>query len=304
MQSSQPDDSGSGPTAVGLILESSIAIERWARGWREYRQHSNSDGIVVSYGKSGRTWLRVMISRYCQLKYDIQDDLLLEFDNFQRINPEAPRIFFTHDNYLRSYTRNLDSKKDYYDKTTVLLVRRPQDVAVSQFFQWKHRMKKRKKVINRYPPHDAELSILDFVHDSAQGLPNVIRYMNGWASETTSLKSFLLTRYEDLRSDTAVELEKIIRFLGLEPNPAWITDSVQFASLENLRAKEKANHFSGSGSRMRSGDPDNPDSFKVRRAKVGGYRDYFSDAEVAELDAMVERDLSPLFGYTGGSPKD
>jgi hypothetical protein len=283
---------------MGLILESSISIERWARGWWEYRQHRDSDGIVVSYGKSGRTWLRVMISRYCQLKYDIRDDLLLEFDNFRRINPAAPRIFFTHDNYLSSYTGNLDSKRDYYDKTTLLLVRRPQDVAVSQFFQWKHRMKKRKKVINRYPLDDEDMSILDFVRHPAQGLPNVIRYMNAWASEVPSLQSFQWTRYEDLRADTEAELEKIVRFLGWEPNPDWIAESVQFASLENLRAKEKANHFSGSGSRMRSGDPDNPDSFKVRRAKVGGYKDYFSDAEVAELDAMVERDLSPLFGYS------
>ena len=286
---------------MGLLQDFSINIERRARGWREYQQHRDSDSIVVSYGKSGRTWLRVMISRYCQLKYKIPDDLLLEFDNFRRINPAAPIIFFTHDNYLRSYTGNRDNKQDYYQKNTLLLVRRPQDVAVSQFFQWKHRMRKRKKVINRYPPHDADISLLDFVHNPTQGLPNVIRYMNDWASETGHLQSFQLTRYEDLRSQPEAEMTRIIDFLGLEPEPDWIGDCVQFASLENLRAKEKANHFSGSGSRMQAGDPDNPDSFKVRRAKVGGYKDYFSDEEVAELDTMVNRDLAPLFGYTGTS---
>ena len=36
-------------------------------------------------------------------------------------------------------------------------------------------------------------------------------------------------------------------------------------------------------------DKSNPDSFKVRRAKVGGYRDYFDDAQVAEIDALVGR---------------
>jgi hypothetical protein len=46
------------------------------------------------------------------------------------------------------------------------------------------------------------------------------------------------------------------------------------------------------------GDRKNPDSFKVRRAKVGGYRDYFTDEELAELDAMVDRDLLPQIGYT------
>ena len=35
------------------------------------------------------------------------------------------------------------------------------------------------------------------------------------------------------------------------------------------------------GSRLIPGDKNNPDSFKVRRAKVGGYRDYFDDRQIA-----------------------
>ena len=30
---------------------------------------------------------------------------------------------------------------------------------------------------------------------------------------------------------------------------------------------------------------------------MGGYRDYFSDAELEQLDAMVDRDLLPGLGY-------
>jgi alcohol sulfotransferase len=48
---------------------------------------------------------------------------------------------------------------------------------------------------------------------------------------------------------------------------------------------------------MKPGDKANPDSFKVRRAKVGGFKDYFDDAQVARLDAMVEERLLPGFGY-------
>jgi hypothetical protein len=49
---------------------------------------------------------------------------------------------------------------------------------------------------------------------------------------------------------------------------------------------------------MMPGDKDNPDSFKVRRAKVGGYRDYFTDEEVAAIDAKLAAELDPLFGYS------
>ena len=48
---------------------------------------------------------------------------------------------------------------------------------------------------------------------------------------------------------------------------------------------------------MKPGDKANPDSFKVRRAKVGGWRDYFDDQQAARLDAMTEERLLPGFGY-------
>ena len=31
---------------------------------------------------------------------------------------------------------------------------------------------------------------------------------------------------------------------------------------------------------------------------MGGYRDYFDDDQVAELDAVVDSQLLPVFGYT------
>jgi hypothetical protein len=51
------------------------------------------------------------------------------------------------------------------------------------------------------------------------------------------------------------------------------------------------------GSRLRPSDPENPDSFKVRRAKVGGFRDYFSLAELDVIDTLVKKDLSTIFKY-------
>jgi hypothetical protein len=44
-------------------------------------------------------------------------------------------------------------------------------------------------------------------------------------------------------------------------------------------------------------DKDNPNSYKVRRAKVGGYRDYFTDEEVAAIDQRLAETLHPLFSY-------
>ena len=64
------------------------------------------------------------------------------------------------------------------------------------------------------------------------------------------------------------------------------------------RRIESKKTFWLSGARLIPGDRNNPNSYKVRRAKVGGYRDYFDDQQTAQIDRMVETTLSPLFGYT------
>jgi hypothetical protein len=60
---------------------------------------------------------------------------------------------------------------------------------------------------------------------------------------------------------------------------------------------EGKKQFRLAGGRMMPGDKNNPDSYKVRRAKVGGYRDYFSDEQVDAIDKQVADTLDPLFGY-------
>ena len=53
----------------------------------------------------------------------------------------------------------------------------------------------------------------------------------------------------------------------------------------------------GAGGRLTAGDTSNPDSFKTRRAKVGGWRDDVSEAEAAEIDAYLAEHLDPMYGY-------
>ena len=124
------------------------ALERHLRGKEEFRKLQLADVVIVSFGKSGRTWLRVLLSRFFQLRFGLRPSAFIGFDNLHRKNDGIPRVFFTHDNYLRDFTGNADSKRDFYGKKVVLLVRQPGDVAVSQFHQWKFRMRPHKKGLN------------------------------------------------------------------------------------------------------------------------------------------------------------
>jgi hypothetical protein len=272
-------------------------LERLRRGKEEYRRLQLADYVFVSFGKSGRTWLRVMLSRYYQLAYGLPERSILRFDNYANANSAVPKIFFTHGNYLRDYTGHHETKQDFYDKKVILLVRRPQDVAVSQYFQWKYRMPARKKGLNQYPAHGENVSLYDFVMNPRVGLPGIVAFMNGWADELPNLREHLLLRYEDMHADPVANLRRIVAFLGLQPEDGQIDEAVRFASVDNLRELERRKFFRGSGIRMKAKDRSNPDSYKVRRAKVGGYRDYFDDEQLARIDALVQSSLSPAFGY-------
>jgi hypothetical protein len=65
---------------------------------------------------------------------------------------------------------------------------------------------------------------------------------------------------------------------------------------------EEKKTFWLSGSRMVAKDRKNPNSYKVRKAKVGGYRDYFDDQQIAAMQQLVAERLDPVFGYTARPP--
>ncbi|MBK7949935.1 MAG: sulfotransferase domain-containing protein [Deltaproteobacteria bacterium] len=280
-----------------------IRIERWLRGREEAGRLAEADVAVVSFGKSGRTWLRVMISRYYQLVYGIPERVLLGFSNYHRRNVEIPKIFFTHDNYIKDYTGEVDSKASFYGKKVVLLVRNPKDIAVSQYFQWQHRMRPVKKRLNNYPPHGAEVSPYQFVMDPDCGLPQIIAYLNLWAREAAKVESLLIVRYEDMRARPEETFARVMDFVnGRASRADAITASVEYASVENMRKLEEKNTFWLAGGRMKPGKKGDPNSYKVRRAKVGGYKDYFDEAQAAEIDEYVRKELSPAFGYDAPTP--
>jgi hypothetical protein len=271
-------------------------IERWLRGREEYKKLQRSDWVLMSWGKSGRTWLRVMLSRAYTLKGGLPASELLDFDNFRDKDAGLPAVFFTHNNYLRDYTGNPQSKAHFKGKRIVLLVRDPRDVAVSQFFQWQYRMRPNKKFINDYPPHGADISTWDFVLHEEAGVPHIVDYFNGWAQAIPELQDVLIVRYEDMRTEPTEELSKILDFTGADASDEQVREAVEFAAFENMKKMEEERFFKGSGARVKPGDKNNPQSFKVRKAKVGGYRDYFTDEQCDQLAAMVEK-LDPMFGY-------
>lgn len=283
--------------SVVLPRDTGVRFDRWFRGYEEMKKRDAADVAIVSFGKSGRTWLRVLLWRYLARKNGYASDSISGFDEFRDRRAGVPVLFFTHDNYIKDFLGHDRKTEVYRDLPVVLLVRDPRDTAVSQFFQWKHRMVSRKKVINDYPLDDAT-SVHDFIAGGNAGIPKIISFMNQWADAFDSMSKLLVVKYEDLRADTKGQLRRILEFIGEQPVEADIEDAVTFASIDNMRRMETENAAkSGAHRSMKPGNADDPSSFKVRRGKVGGWRDYVTEEQANPLDAQVRETLNPVYGY-------
>jgi hypothetical protein len=274
-------------------------LNRWLKGRHEYRKLQACDYVIVSFPKSGRTWLRIMLSRYYQVSHGVTRTDMLGSANYHKQNSKIPTIMFTHDNYLGDYTKDRDSKAAYYGKKVVLLVRDPRDVAVSWYHARRFRPNPSKRHVGVHEVGENVPDMFAFVFDS---LERIIGYMNLWAREQGRMRAFMMVRYEDLKADPAGVLDRVARFLGTPGSDEAIAEAVGYASFKNMRKLEQSQAFGADDRKMAPGDRSDVRSYKVRRAKIGGYRDYFTPAQVAEIDALVAERLSPGLGYGAAPP--
>ncbi len=271
-------------------------LVRWLRGREECRQLRRADAVIVSYEKSGRTWLRVMLMRYFQLRHGLPESAIKDYDDLLRLCREVPAIQFTHDRHLRYYTDLHPAERHWlFDKPVILLVRDPRDVAVSMYFHWQHRVKPRNRGVHGLPELQGGPGLFGFVTSPEYGLAAVARFMNHWVGIAAQHPRLSLFRYEALREDTVEQFSQLLRAIGEVPDMDVVREVVAYADFENMKRREQSGETANS--RMAAGDPGVPESFKARRAKVGGYRDDFEPDQVAEIDRITQELLDPVFGY-------
>jgi len=260
--------------------------------------------IIIGHPKSGNTWLKVMLARLYQVRYNLKPSELIGSDELALRNPAIPRLAATNGyySYEGSVGRVLAAgapDAPLRHKPVMFLARNPIDIAVSWYFQFTRRQSAHKQeLINHFIAHPIDrrtVGMWDFVRHSDIGLPFLIDYLNTWERNLKELEHSLIMRYEDLRADPAASLKKITALMGESFSDGEIAEAVSFGAFDNLRKLESSGFFRRGGMTLRNaGDPN---SFKVRRGKVGGYSEYFPEEQVAELESLMMARLSPTFGY-------
>lgn len=247
-----------------------------------------ADILVLSRAKSGRTWLRALLSRLYQRRHGLPEQQLLEYDNLHRQAAAVPVVAMTHGHYLDQLARHPRHGEGLKAMPVVFLLRDPRDVAVSEFFQSTRRASAYKRELYEV---EHQASMFDFVMHSPLGLPAICAYLNFWHEELKAWDRVYRLFYETMRAEPQPEMSRLLRFLDQDFSAEEIAEAVEFTAFESLKRKERENFFQNS--RLKARNVEDPDSYKVRRGKVGGYRDYFNDEEVERIDRMLSERLIP-----------
>jgi hypothetical protein len=253
------------------------------------RRFAGASAIVVSIPKSGRSWLRVFLySFFASLE---NRPFSLKPKDFQG---KTPKLVFTHDLWAhltaprlwdRLRGKYLIPPRAGHGKPILLLARDPRDVMVSLFFELTRR--------HRRWTYHGELS--DMIRHPNFGVERIVEIMNTWMAEWGTRSDFRLVRYEDCRMDPEQAFRGILSFLGFgKIDESVFVSSLEFSSFDKMREMEAGGKFDTR--KLTPGDVTDPESFKVRRGKVGGYTDYLDPQDLAYLDNAMHR-LDRRFGY-------
>ena len=275
-----------GAAAQLLRLVPGSAALRWKRDLRDAAWLRQADAVVISFPKSGRTFVRAMLARLFQVKFGIDERGLLDFPSLRRAPGGVPRLLFVHaGDAMHEPGKIRVNAADYAHCKVVLLARHPADVAVSRHHHLKHRSRDpaRKRL--------AELPLDEFVWTTKGGIPAIVEYLNQWAKIAGTI-----VRYEDFLTDPEKTLGALAKAVGLTVNAKNIAGAVEFASFDKLKQRERDGYFTSS--RLQPAREGDARSGKVRKGGSGGYRARLGEVEAKRIDAYISRHLDPVFGYS------
>ncbi len=231
--------------------------------------------ILVSYPKSGRTWLRYMLS----------------LAGFEMPVTHAGMGSAGKD-LFRSF-RGVRASR-VAGRLPVFLHRNPIDTVVSLYFQVQRKVLARARIehpwrywyserMGRLPPGDIEA----FLRHPRFGVATACAYNRGWLDYLATRSPVLVITYEELRAEPERSLRSVLDFIGHTPARP-LAEIIAQSNFESMQRQEQRGALSETAG-MGMADLSDPDSAKVRRGEVRGYgRDLRADT-IEELRAVAAR---------------
>ncbi|MGI8820266.1 MAG: sulfotransferase [Chthoniobacterales bacterium] len=250
--------------------------------------------LVISNPNSGRTWIRTFLAAYFCGRYGHPFSL----DPDQYGDARIPRVIYTHDLYEyytkgrwwdRMRSKYLVPRREVARARILLLVRDPRDAFVSHYLELTRRTAETAETVKKQTAGET-------LRDPVHGIDLMIRTMNAWLAEFGRRGDFMLVRYEDLHAAPEVQFRRILTGAG-EPqvDERAFAEALQFSQFGNMKKMEASRQYDAQ--LLQPGDVNDPESYKVRRGKVGGHADYLEPPEMEYASRALAR-LDARFGYS------
>ena len=272
---------------LGLFIKKPSFIGFYIGRARKYASLDQFGYIIVSYPKSGRTWLQKMIIEAICLERGIKEKI----NDITKLSEMAdlPLILSTHagssweEHIQDENTVSVDDWSKYSHAKVVFLYRDPRDILVSQYHH----------IVNRTGYMTFHK---DYVIDNKNvGLLKIINFMNKWLKNSDAHSDKIMSlSYETMRQDTETDLARLFEFWDIPVSPENIKQAIENCTLDKMRQKEKENADSpwmvtkkGAGS----------NAFHSRKGMIGEYLEFFSEDQVDQINDKINGKLDARFGY-------
>jgi len=216
--------------------------------------------FLVSYPKSGNTWLRFLLGTLCQnekIDWLNVNDLVPYISSCsyeQVMGLKQPRIIKSHRMYDKRY------------KKVIYVIRDVRDVAVSYYYWFLKRRKDFNDTFNEY--------LEKFVLGKLDGFGNWKNNIQSWLENKDKVEQgFMWLKYEDLKKDTFKEVKNILKFLSLHKSNEEIQQAIQWSSFENMKELEEEQQ--NRCKMLKS----HQNILLVRKGECGGWKNILNDKQ-------------------------
>jgi hypothetical protein len=190
------------------------------------------DVFLVSYPKSGNTWLRFLIANAIKVNYQIEQEV--NFFTILGIIPsprgktelkstgpfgrtDLPRIIKSHSAYNPYFYR------------VILLVRDPRDVMVSYYNYLKG--------LKQIPE---SMSLSELIRHPKHGIQSWVKHSESWYYHNYEGRQIVkVFKYEDFLADPQLQLFYVMECLGIKMDEIALEQAIALSSKENMKESEK-----------------------------------------------------------------
>lgn len=232
----------------------------------------DDDVFIVSYPKSGNTWVRFLLANLMVREDDLIDfhssvNYIPDFEVHHEdvVNAKRPRLLKSHSTYNKKFNK------------VIYIVRDPRDVYVSYY----------NYLLKKLPSN--ERSISAFIKKSDLRPCSWELHVKSWLNN--SPKKFLIIKYEDLIDDTKSEFIKILTFLKWEKSEDQINRAIERSSFESMSRIEDLK-----GRPFKSEKDAKLSTKFVRSGKVGSWKNVLSN-EDEKMILNMSRSMMQQLGY-------